>query len=138
MLIDFHAHSSGISHCCRIPVDEVIKTAIDHCIDGIVLTNHYQKCYVKEDNASDFAKRYIEEYRFAQKCAEAQNDYPVFFGIEVTMEKHSGAHLLIYGVDETFVEKYPNMYDETQENLYRNVEGNYNLGLFDSAAEYYK
>ena len=28
--------------------------------------------------------------------------------------------------------------ERVDENLYRNVEGNYNLGLFDSAAEYYK
>jgi histidinol phosphatase-like PHP family hydrolase len=43
MLIDMHAHSSGISTCCQIPYDKVIDTAKENGMDGIVLTNHYQK-----------------------------------------------------------------------------------------------
>ena len=31
MLIDLHAHSSGISHCCRIPYDAAIRTAMEGC-----------------------------------------------------------------------------------------------------------
>ncbi len=121
MLIDLHAHSSGISHCCRIPINEVIRTAKSHHIDGIVLTNHYQKAYIINGDDVSFAKKFLDEYRYAQTCAK-ELGFRIFFGIEVTMEKHSGAHLLIYGVDESFVEKYPTMYDDTQESLYHSVK----------------
>ena len=43
MLIDLHAHTGGISKCCRIPADKVVQAAKDVGLDGIVLTNHYQK-----------------------------------------------------------------------------------------------
>ena len=56
MLIDMHAHTSGISTCCRIPAPDVIKAALDAGLDGIVLTNHYQRSYVKDGDAAAFAK----------------------------------------------------------------------------------
>ena len=45
MLIDLHAHTSGISRCCRIPIPEVLRQTLDNGMDGIVLTDHYQKSY---------------------------------------------------------------------------------------------
>ena len=62
MLIDLHAHTSGISKCCRIPAPEVLRIAKENGIDGIVLANHYQKSYVKDMTVADFASKYIEEY----------------------------------------------------------------------------
>ena len=61
MLIDLHAHSSGISHCCRIPYDEVLRQARDVGLDGIALTNHYYKGYVTDGDQVGFAKRYTED-----------------------------------------------------------------------------
>lgn len=62
MLTDLHAHSSGISKCCRIPYNEVIQTALQNGIDAIVLTNHYQSSYIGEDGLDGFVERYIDEY----------------------------------------------------------------------------
>ena len=58
MLIDLHAHSSGISKCCRIPIERVIKEAKRVGLDGIVLTNHYQKNYVTDGDYAAFIRRY--------------------------------------------------------------------------------
>ena len=58
MLIDLHAHSSGISHCCRIPYDEVIRTAKEAGLCGIVLTNHYPKYYVTDGDYAAFIRRH--------------------------------------------------------------------------------
>lgn len=55
MLIDLHTHSSGISKCCRIPFDEVLNETKKAGLDGIVLTNHYRKNYVTDNNFEDFA-----------------------------------------------------------------------------------
>lgn len=121
MLIDMHAHSSGISGCCRQPAEKIIEINKSVGIDGMVLTNHYQKSYVKNDDASDFARRYVDEYHYAKKCGE-ELGFKVFFGVEVTMAKHENVHLLVYGIDEDFVMRYPDMYDYTQEELYRTVK----------------
>ena len=121
MLIDLHAHSSGISRCCQIPAPEVLKVAKEIGLDGIVLTNHYQKVYIPDGDCAAFAERYLEEYKMAARAGE-ELGCKVFFGIEVTMEKHDLAHLLVYGVDEVFLRKHPDLYEYTQEDLYNLVK----------------
>ena len=120
MLIDLHAHSSGISKCCRIPAEQVIAEARAVGIDGLVLTNHYQKNYVSDGDYAAFARRYIAEYEYAAGLV-AGTDFRLFFGIEVTMEKHPGVHLLIYGVDTDFLTANPTLFDCTQKELYHLV-----------------
>ena len=123
MLIDLHAHTRGISKCCRIEADAVLRAAKDAGLDGIVLTNHYQKSYVKDGDYAAFAERYALEFHHAARCGE-EIGCRVFFGIEVTMERYPGVHLLIYGVGEEFLRRYPEMFDFTQEELYRIVHEN--------------
>ena len=123
MLIDLHAHTKGISHCCRIYAPEVLAAAKERGMDGICLCNHYQSRYVTDGNAADFARRYVEEFHATRKLGE-EMDMRVLFGIEVTMEQHENEHLLVYGVDETFPLLNPALYDLTQKDLYRLVHAN--------------
>lgn len=123
MLIDLHAHSSGISQCCRIPAEEVLKAAMDVGLDGIVLTNHYQKVYITDGDAAGFAHRYAQEYYAAKKLGDEMG-CRVFFGVEVTMSWQTSTHMLVYGVEPSFVERYPEMYDLTLEELYALVKEN--------------
>ena len=120
MLLDLHAHTSAISHCCKIPAPEVIRQAKEIELDGIVLTNHYTKNYVKDNDALSFAKKYINEYEYAAQCAR-DADFKLFFGIEVTMEQYPSVHMLVFGVAPGFCLAYPDMYDYDQETLYRIV-----------------
>ena len=48
-LVDLHSHSSGISKCCQIDGKQVVEVAQQIGIDAIVLTNHYQKSYIEND-----------------------------------------------------------------------------------------
>lgn len=121
MLIDMHAHSSGISHCCRIAVPEVLRQAKAIGLDGIVLTNHYQKSYIGDSDIQDFVQRYVDEYRYAKECGQ-KTGCRVFFGVEVTAEFSPNIHLLIYGVDETFLKKHPLVFDYSLEELYAVVK----------------
>lgn len=121
MLLDLHAHSSGISHCCRIDAKENILRAKAAGLDGLVLTNHYTKPYVKDGDALAFAHRYVDEY-YAAKTAADELRMTLLFGIEVTMEKCDGAHLLVYGVDDRFVYEHAAMYDYTQKELWDAVK----------------
>lgn len=123
MLIDLHSHSSGISKCCRITAPEALKCAKDSGLDGVVLTNHYQRSYISDGDALGFARKYMDEFSYAQECGR-QMGCKVFFGIEVTMELYPNVHLLIYGVDETFIEKHPTLFEHSQETLYQIVKEN--------------
>ncbi len=123
MLFDLHAHSSGISHCCRIPAEEVMRRARAVGLDGIVLTNHYQdlRNYFNGGTCDDFARRYVAEYDYAKQW-EPIIGCRVLFGIEVTMEHYDNEHLLVYGVSPDFVLAHPDVYDMTQEALYAAVK----------------
>ena len=121
MLIDMHAHSSGISTCCRIPAPEVIDAAAGAGIGGIILTNHYNKSYVKDGDYDAFARRYVEEYFYTRKCGD-ERGFPVLFGVEVQMELHDRVHMLLYGISTDFVLRHPLLFDYSQEELYRLVK----------------
>lgn len=134
MLIDLHAHSSGISGCCRIPYDAVIRAAQEKGLDGIVLTNHYYKAYVADGDFLGFAKRYTDEFRLTKAYADTVG-MKAFFGAEVTMELYGGAHVLLYGIEECWLEENPCVFDWTQEKLYREVNA---LGGFVVQAHPYR
>ncbi len=121
MLLDLHAHTSGISTCCQIPAPEVLKEASHIGLDGIILTNHYTKDYIKGGAVEGFVKKYIEEYHYTKKCGDEMG-LKVFFGVEVSMELYPRVHLLIYGVDEKFILEHPTVFDYTQEELYKAVK----------------
>ncbi len=123
MLIDLHAHTSGISTCCRVPAPDIVKAAKEIGLDGIVLSNHYQKSYIKDGDCAAFAKRYVEEYRYAKECGDAVG-FRVFYGMEVTMEQHSGAHILVYGLEPSFTLQYPALFNLPLSELYPLVKNN--------------
>ena len=123
MLIDLHAHTGGISKCCRIPADKVVQAAKDVGLDGIVLTNHYQKDYAPDGDYAAFAARYTQEYHLTRAYGDALG-LRVFFGIEVTMARYGGVHLLIYGVEDDFAIRHPALFDLTQKELYDLVKEN--------------
>ncbi len=119
MLIDLHTHSSGISKCCRINAPEVIRQAQEAGLDAIVLTNHYQEYYLKKWNTDvrTFAKMYVDEYEYARRCGE-KIGFPVHFGMEVTMSSDTRMHMLIYGVDPSFVDVHPEIFLYSQKEMY--------------------
>ena len=122
MLIDMHAHTSGISKCCKIDGKNMLIVAKEKGIDGVVLTNHYDKSYITVDS-KELAERYVNEYFYVKRCAD-ELGMKAFFGIEVTMAKHNNVHMLIYGVDCDFLMKYHDIFDYEQEELYKLVKEN--------------
>ena len=121
MLIDLHAHSSGISRCCRISFDKVLNQTLDNDINGIVLTNHYQKSYIEDGCLEDFVENYIKEFLSAEQYGK-EIGCRVYFGIEVTTELYPKVHMLIYGVNPEFLRMHPYLFDLTQKELYQLVK----------------
>ena len=103
MLIDMHAHTSGVSHCCVLPPEEIVKIAKETGLDGIVLTNHYAKEYVT-------VEKYIQEYEITKEAGE-KIGLKVWFGIEVTVTWDPRIHLLVYGVTTDFLKEHPALYE---------------------------
>ncbi|MBE6554119.1 MAG: hypothetical protein E7666_07240 [Ruminococcaceae bacterium] len=122
MLIDLHVHSSGASRCCKIALPEGLDAAREVGIDGIVLTNHYQKNYTEKlgIDVPTMIERYQAEFTRATELAAARH-MPCFFGIEITMERYKGVHMVVYGADPDFLNANPDVFDATQEALYRTV-----------------
>ena len=121
MLIDLHAHSSGISPCCQIPYQEALQEALNRGMDGVVLTNHYQKSYIGDVPVQDYVERYITEFLDAEQYGK-EIGCKVYFGIEVTTELYPRVHMLIYGVEPDFLRKNPRVFDCTQKELYELVK----------------
>ncbi len=122
MLIDLHVHSSGASRCCKIDLSGGLDAAREVGLDGIALTNHYQKNYTEKlgIDLPTMIERYQAEYAHALTLAAARSML-CFFGIEVTMELYPKVHMVIYGVEPDFLEKHPSMFDYTQEELFHAV-----------------
>lgn len=117
MLIDMHAHTSGISRCCRATAREVLETARRVGIDGLILCNHYQEYYLDEGGAPAFARRYIEEYEKTKAIADEMG-MPLYFGVEVTAKLHNDAHILLYGLTPEIVETHPEIYRYPLSDMY--------------------
>ncbi len=117
MLIDLHAHTKAISHCCRADAEAVIKTAKEYGFDGIVITNHYTNAYFTDDNQKEWVEKYISEW---ENCRELGSSLGVriFCGVEVTMEYDPRVHILIYGANEGFLRENLTLCDMSQEELY--------------------
>ncbi len=110
MLIDLHAHSSGVSRCCRYDFKTVLNHAKEAGLDGIVLTNHYQADYMNEVTPEEFINFYYDEYLKAKTYGD-QIQMKVFFGVEVTVKATPNVHLLIYGADKEFLLKNPLLFN---------------------------
>ena len=119
MLIDLHAHSS-LSRCCKIDGKDNLVVAKEFGMDGLVLTNHYDKSYLINDDKIEYANRYINEYYYVKKCAD-ELGVKAFFGVEVTMSKHNNVHMLVYGLEPEILLEYPDLYDYELKDLYELV-----------------
>ena len=120
MLIDLHAHTKGISRCCKVYAPEALAAAKAAGLDGICLCNHYQGCYVQNGDALGLAHRYNEEF-FTTRELGKEMGLRVLYGIEVSMDRYTTEHMLVYGVDEQFLLDNPTIYDLPQQEMYRLV-----------------
>ncbi len=123
MLIDLHAHSSKISPCCAVSYKQALEQTLQHGMDGVALTNHYQKSYIPTGRMDEFIEDYIAEFYAAEQYGK-EIGCKVYFGIEVTTERYPRVHMLIYGVAPDFLRQHPYVFDYTQKQLYELVKAN--------------
>ena len=122
ILIDAHIHTSGISHCSRVPAPKLIEVCRKDELGGIVLTNHYKSGYIHND-FRDWCKRYVEEYYYTKELGEKEK-IKVFFGVEVTPVSMPKNDFTIYGLTTDEVLNGPEMYNMSLEELCDYVHSN--------------
>ena len=120
MLIDMHAHTTGISRFCRTDAHGALIAAKEAGIEGLILSNHYDASYVGDGTPVGFAEKYIAEY-YRTAMIAAEMGMRLYFGVEVTARKHNGAHILVYGMEPSFVLEHADIYDYTLAEIYEVV-----------------
>ena len=117
MLIDPHVHSKAISFCSIASIEEIIDFKKSHGYAAAVSVNHCQPWYYAESEHKENMQKHIDEYLRGKAYAE-KNDFKLFLGIEVTVNKPFYADFLLYGVTEEFLLNSPCLYALTHSELY--------------------
>ncbi len=124
MIIDMHTHSKGISRCCQRTYEQNVDYAKECGIDALILTNHYDRGYLKYyENIEDLVAHYHQEYQNAKVYGESVG-IKVYYGVAITAPKLStspAVHLLAYGVDDRFLTDHPYIFDYTLEKIYETI-----------------
>lgn len=117
MFVDLHAHTSGISRCCKKDYKGIIEDNLSHGFDGMVLCNHFETHYIDGFDYDEFVDKYNNEFIQAKNYGKEKN-FKVIYGIEITMEFDRRVHMLLYGADFSFLHKHKNIFDYSAEALY--------------------
>ncbi len=117
MKIDPHIHSSGISLCSRMTVEELIDMKREQGYDGAILTNHCQQWYPSVKDPKKWAEDFIAEYERGKRYAD-EFGFRFFLGIEVTLTEPAYADYLLYGVTPEFLRKTACLCGKSQKELY--------------------
>lgn len=121
MKIDPHVHSSGISLCSRVTVQEIIDEKKRRGYGGMVLTNHCQNHYYPPEEHKVYIERVIKEFHRAKAYGDKQN-FLVMLGLEVTILDPAYNDWLLYGVSEEFLRATPCLYQMSQRKLFELCE----------------
>ncbi|MBQ6065438.1 MAG: PHP domain-containing protein [Clostridia bacterium] len=119
---EMHCHTGTVSLCAKTEPKELVKMYAGLGYSGLVLTDHYSPMTFwgrKLFRADEMAEFYLTAYRELKD--HGGDDFTVLLGMEL---RHyaTGNDYLIYGVEEDWLLKQPNMlrwgmkkrYEETQ------------------------
>ncbi len=130
MKLETHCHLIGTSVCADCSFDVMIKAYKDKGYDGIVVTNHIHRGYFSSypgETPKEKVDYFFSVYdKFNRECSS--QGIKVFLGGEVLVTCPEGhAEYIIYGFDKKFIYDHPNLFDLTQEELFKLCDKN---GIF--------
>ena len=117
--LETHCHSAG-SWCATCGLEGLIKNYKKANYGGVVITNHYSDYEFKKHGFSsqrEYAKYYFELIEKAMELGE-KNGLKVFYGVEVKLNERSTEYVL-YGFTKDFLLDNANLYEFTQEQLFK-------------------
>ncbi|HHW47563.1 MAG TPA: PHP domain-containing protein [Clostridiaceae bacterium] len=108
---DTHVHTSEVSPCGKVNALELVKLYKAAGYDGLVVTDHYCDEYFYSLDGLSWEEKidmYLSGYRTA--LAEGQRiGLEVILGIELRFSENENDYL-VYGIDESFLKKYKELY----------------------------
>lgn len=118
MKIEMHVHTKEGSPCAKVDAEEIVRAYAEAGYDAVVITNHFDSLLLKKFGKTDEERieRYLLGYRKA-KAVEEKYGIKVMLGVEIRLEPGE-EDFLIYGVDEEFLFRYPDLCFRSQEEVY--------------------
>ncbi len=113
MKIDLHVHSSEISPCSFLSVEQLLELYSQTDYDGFVITNHFAAgaCKYVQDRGLDFHKEFHETIRKAFMLGQKKG-FLVLGGYEVRFAGSDNDYL-VYGMTEEHCRDYEKIFAMT-------------------------
>jgi len=122
---ELHCHSFPVSACGDFSPQETVDFYKEAGVTSLVLTNHLNPLWA-EGSPKERAEEYLSDYRLAK--AHGGDDINVIFGVEIRFPENNNDYL-VYGVDESDVEKFISLIPYGIENFYKAVKNDKNVIL---------
>ncbi len=112
-----HLHTSPVSRCAYVGVEETLSFYKFSGYDGVFITNHFVNGNLIDEfggynEALDF---YFSDYEKGVKWGE-QHNFKVFLGIEIS---YRGTDFLVYGLEKQWYYMHPEIMDMKMSNVLR-------------------
>ena len=101
-----HLHTSPVSRCARVGVEENLIFYKKMGYDGVFITNHFLDGNIDFDRSRSYEEGiefYFSDYEKGVEIGKAL-DIKVFFGAEIS---YNGTDFLIYGLDKAWFLDHP-------------------------------
>ena len=103
---ELHCHSSEVSQCARISVEEIIENYLKEGVSTLVLTNHFSIPtfeHIKDASWREKCDYFLSAYKKAKEIAG--DKMTILLGMEFR-NIYSDNDYLIYGMTEEFIYKH--------------------------------
>lgn len=121
-LYEMHFHTKNTSNCANVSAEKAVEEYINAGYDGIVVTDHlspstymkYGRELLSWHKKVDF---FLRGYNAAKKAAAGRIN--VLLGMELRFRTSEGENdYLVYGINEGFLYKHPNLLEMNIKNFY--------------------
>lgn len=108
---EMHCHTDEVSTCSKVRAAELVEAYIEKGYSGIVITDHFSPhtfAAKKGLRTKDMIDYYLTGYRAAVEAAKGRIN--IILGMELAFYTNYNDYL-VYGIDEDFLRKNPNIMD---------------------------
>lgn len=110
-IYELHCHTDEVSCCGKVKAEELVEAYIEKGYSGIVITDHfspYSFVAKKGLKTKEIVDYYVSGYNAAKEAAKGRID--IILGMELNFYENHNDYL-VYGIDEKFLKKNPNIMD---------------------------
>lgn len=111
---ELHCHTAEVSYCASCPAEQSVALLKSDGYDGVAITNHYYRDWftTKQGSWKEKSDAWLTGYRLAKEAGEEMG-LAVVLGVELGFDCCPNNHFLSFGMEESFFEQYPNLYEMT-------------------------